>query len=209
MLNRLEQERMRNARMRENLKRRLAKYNRPMSGQPESDINQLPLHERPGNIGDIDKVIWPFFFTFTSPTLAAQTGANAFISVTQEAAFIWMKVSKVVFIKEEIAAPIYRYTAIDSNNPNELLRCAHDLKISIRDAQSSRVFFATAQEIDHFGTGSEPTVLPTPQLFLPNSTIECVYQNDHASRVYIPFITLFGYRVRIDKANEILSTITG
>jgi hypothetical protein len=59
------------------------------------------------------------------------------------------------------------------------------------------------------GVPEFPSVLPTPILFLPNSTIEVTYQNDNATDTFVPFITLFGYRVRIEDAQNILSTVVG
>jgi hypothetical protein len=46
-------------------------------------------------------------------------------------------------------------------------------------------------------------------MFLPNSTVEAIFSNKDAARTYVPFVTFFGYRVRIEDAQNILSTITG
>jgi len=208
----IEREKARNRRMRADLDRRMGAANHPLyKKEREKVMNQKVAYNNKliGSIGDLGKVIWPFWFTFTSPELAPSTGDNAFVTTTLEAAFVLMKMTKVVFTKVDNGAPNYTYEAIDTNSANEALNSAHDLQMSLRDAQSSRVFFGTAQEIDFIGNGQFPTIFPTPQLFLPNSTIECVYQNNHASNVYIPFTTMFGYRVRIDDADELLSTITG
>jgi len=170
--------------------------------------NALPANLMPGNVGDINRVIWPFWFTFTAPVLTPQTGSNAFITVTQEAAFIWMTMCKVVFLRTE-ARPPYVYTAINALLPDEGANNANDLMISVRDAQSSRVFFGQPMSLDQVGPAEEPTVLPTSQFFLPNTTIECVYQNNSTVNTYVPFITFFGYRMRVPEAQAILSTITG
>jgi len=211
----IERERLRNQKMRQRLQKRMSRtmgQNHPLSKEnnPEIFNKQVAYNKNLiGSIGDLGKVIWPFWFTFTAPELAPNTGQNAFVTTTLEAAFILMKASKVVFVKTPNVPPNYNYLAIDPSVVNEANNAAHDLQMSLRDAQSSRLFFSTAQEIDFLGTGEYPTIFPTPQLFLPNSTIECVYQNNHATNTYVPFITLFGYRLRIDDADELLSTITG
>lgn len=204
-MNSLEQEVERNRKMEQKLNNRMA---RGSASQIQQGTNQaLAPQKRPGNVGDINSVIWPFWFTFTAPELTAATGSNGFITVTQEAAFIFMAMSKVVFKRTGIAAP-YQYTAINALLPDEGANSANDVLISIRDAQSTRVFFGQPMSIDQIGCAEEPTILPTPQLMLPNATIECVFQNNSVD-TYVPFITLFGYRIRLENAADILSTITG
>lgn len=166
----------------------------------------LPPNLQPGNVGNLNKVIWPFWFTFTAPVLLPATGTNGFITISQEAAFIWMSMSKVVF-KKTGPGPNHIYTAIDGAATDEDLASANDLTISIRDAQSSRVFMGSPIEIDNIGTGKDPSILPTPQFILPNATLECAFQNNHASNVYVPWITLFGYRLRVENSENLLSTI--
>ena len=208
----IQREKERNRRMRADLDRRMGEANHPLFRKEREKALKTPVEYNKkliGSIGDLGKVIWPFWFTFTSPQLAPNTGSNAFVTTTLEAAFVLMKMTQVVFTRVANVAPNYTYNAINTNSANEALNSAHDLQMSLRDAQSSRVFFGTAQEIGFIGNGQFPTIFPTPQLFLPNSTIECVYQNNHASNTYVPFITMFGYRVRIDDADELLSTITG
>lgn len=173
--------------------------------------NSLPSQMMAGNIGNINNVIWPFWFTFNSAPLQPNNGTNATFTVTQEAAFVMMAYTKVVFIRTGtgVIGDPYIYTAINALDPNETNANANDLNMTIRDAQSTRTFFSLPQAVDQIGPAEFATVLPTPQLVLPNSTIECIYTNNHASRVYVPYITCFGYRVRLADAANILSTITG
>jgi len=202
----LRKEKERNDRMKKQLDERLLKSG---AAGLHNELNQaLPDKLKPGNVGDINKIIWPFWFTFTAPVLPINTGSNGFVTITQEAAFIWMSTSKTVF-KRTGAAPNYVYTAIDGANPDDDLSSANNLTVSIRDAQSSRVFMGSPIEIDDIGPANEPSVLPTPQFIMPNATIECAFQNNHASNVYVPWITLFGYRIRIENAENLLSTIFG
>jgi len=161
----------------------------------------------PGNVGDINRVVWPFFFTFNAPVLAPSTASQASFTVSQEAAFIWMSFSKVVFLRTG-AGPNFTYTAIDPNN-EAAAGDANGLNVQFRDAQSSRVFQKNPMPLDSYGAPEFPTVLSTPLMFLPNSTVECLYSNADATNVYVPFITFFGYRVRIENAQDILSLVTG
>jgi hypothetical protein len=63
--------------------------------------------------------------------------------------------------------------------------------------------------MDMVGSPQYPSVLPTPMMFLPNSNIEITYTNENASVTYVPFITFFGYRMRVDDAQNLLSTVVG
>jgi hypothetical protein len=63
--------------------------------------------------------------------------------------------------------------------------------------------------LDAYGLPEFPTVLNTPLMFLPNSTVEAQYSNTNNTNTYVPWITFFGYRVRIEDAHEILSLVTG
>jgi hypothetical protein len=169
----------------------------------KSNLNSsLPKQLRPGNIGQINQIVWPFWFTFSAPELVAQTASSGFLTITQEAGFILLSITKSVFIKSGGA-----YTYVDPN----VSTAAGDtdaLKFTIRDAQSSRVFHNLPMELDMVGHPEFPTVLPSPLYFLPNSTIEITYQNDNPSVTYVPFVTFFGYRIRMDDPN-ILSTVVG
>ena len=168
--------------------------------------NALPPRMVPGNIGDINRVIWPFFFPFNAPELTPNTSTIASVTVTQEAAFIWMSWSKAVF--QKTTGPT-QYTYIDPQNFNSDLGGVNGLTTALRDASSTRVFNGSPTEIDTMGDANQPSVLPTPIMFLPNATIELNFTNNHPTNTYVPFVTMFGYRVRIQDAQKILSMITG
>lgn len=179
----------------------------PVSGAMSLKANldaALPATLRPGNVGSINRVIWPFFFTFTAPELAPNSASQGFTTITQEAAFVWMSYTKSVYKKT--AGPVYTY--VDPDDYSSVGQ-TDGLKFTLKDAQSTRTFHNSPLEIDSIGNPQFPSVLPTPILFLPNSTIEITYQNDNASDTFVPFITMFGYRVRIEDAQRILSTVVG
>ena len=176
----------------------------------EADIRDnlstfLPPWLAPGNLNDLNKVIWPFWFSFTAPQLPPNTNSTGVITVTQEASFVWMAMTKVVFKQDPITGFV---TAIDPED-NTAAGEATNLTFSIKDAQSTRLFTQNPVTLDSVGVPKFPTTLPSPLLFLPNSTVEISYFNADPVNQYIPFITFFGYRVRNDEAQNILSTISG
>jgi hypothetical protein len=181
--------------------------NQRMRGDLNKRMGNLPQQMRPRNIGEINSVMWPFWFTFSAPEVAPMSSLSGFFSVTQEAGFNMMSLCKVVFRKSGVG-PNFVYTAIDAEQPDCALSNANGLTVTLRDAQSSRVFMSQPLPIDMIGPAEWPFVLPSPQFLLPNATMEIVYQNSNATDTFVPFVTVFGYRVRIEDANKILSTIT-
>lgn len=164
----------------------------------------LAPNMRPGNVGAINRVFWPFWFTFTAPELTPSSSSTGFTTITQEAAFVWMAYSKAIYKKS--AGPVYTY--VDPND--ETAAGAVDgLKFTLKDASSSRVFHNSPLEIDCVGNPEFPSVLPTPIMFLPNATIEISYTNDNSTETFVPFMTFFGYRVRIEDAQSLLGTVVG
>ncbi len=180
-----------------------------------SDLKRsLPPGLVPGNVGDINQVIWPFWFTGSAPVLEPNTTGKSIISITQEAAFIVMSYTKSIFKKTDIVPPpappaqSWYYEYIDPYQAGATGKIPN-LNFSIVDAQSSRVFHNTGLDVNQAGNWFNPTKLINPTLFLPNSTIEINWTNSDASETYVPFITLLGYRMRISDAQDLLSTIVG
>ena len=116
-----------------------------------------------------------------------------------------MSMTKVVHLRE--TAPD-RITYLDPELPAGA-GLAPGLFYSLRDAQSTRQFVQQPVALDHVGRPQFPTVLPTPQIFLPNSTIEIEWFNNHTANTYLPIMVFFGYRVRWDGSKDLLSTIYG
>lgn len=168
--------------------------------------NSLPEFLRPGNVGDINKVFWPFWFTAQGPVLAPEQSGQGVVSVSQEAAFICVAMTKTVLRNDGDV-----YTAAGSQDQLTDDNRVVGLRYSMRDAQSSRTFHDKPQHIDTLGSWLNPTVLPRPLMFLPNSQIEFNFVNDGGSKVgtYLPFITMFGYRLRIENAKDMLSLVQG
>jgi hypothetical protein len=197
----------RNIRMRQEMMRQ--QNARPINNARDlnNHMKSLPPSMRPGNVGAINDVIWPFWFTGTAPEMAPNTSATSFTTITQEAAFVMMAYTKAVYLRSG-APGSYVYTFVDSLDESAAGQ-ADGLSFTIKDSGSTRTFHNKPLEIDQVGGGEFPSVLPTPIMFLPNSNIEIAYQNNHAANTYVPFITFFGYRVRVDEAQKLLSTVTG
>lgn len=177
-----------------------------LSEQDVSDNLQsfLPPWLQPGNLGDLNRIIWPFFFTFTAPQLVPNSNATGIMTVTQEAAFVAMSITKAVFKQDPITGLV---TYVNPEDPSAS-GLAPNLTVQFKDSQSTRFLTQVPISLDAIGRPSFPTTLPTPILFLPNSQVEASFFNSDAANQYIPFVTLFGYRVRIDEAQNILSTVT-
>lgn len=170
----------------------------------------LPDYLMPGNLGDVNKVCWPFWFTNQTPILpkasgGTQTQAKASVTITQEAAFIVTAIMKSVFIYDSNAGT---YTYVDAGQVGAT-PLTPGLSMNVIDAQSSRNFMSSPLQLDNIGYAAFPTELPTPLMFLPNSIIETQLFNSNASNNYVPWITFLGVRCRIEDAQQILSLVTG
>ena len=194
------QEQERNERMKQQLEKRMSNNQHPLM----TAVKNIPESRRPMNVGDLNRTIWPFFFTFKSSELAPNRTTQTSFTVTQEAAFIWLSYTKAVFLKNGAA-----YEYLDPQDDTKAGGEANGLEIVFRDAQSTRTFMSKPMSVDHVGWNRNPTVLSTPTLFLPNSTVEAIFTNTDAARTYVPWVTFFGYRVRLEDADKIMSTITG
>lgn len=157
----------------------------------------------PGNIGDINNIIWPFYFTTEIPdeSIGANETFQTGFSVTQEAAFIWTSFTKAVYLDD---AGSWGYL-----NPDDTQPSAPGLSFTLRDGSSSRQLFNTPMNIDNYGNPRFPTKLPRPIMLLPNQVMQIAFANSHEANSYVPFITAFGYRVRIEQADKLLSLVYG
>jgi hypothetical protein len=156
----------------------------------------LPKRMMPGNVGELSYVFWPFWFTATPGVDLSATGIQnqrGSIVVTQEAAFVCMGFVKNVY---ELTAGEYHYV-----NPMDFSQSgqANGLSATITDSSSKRTFFNQPMELDLIGNPQFMSMLCPPTLFLPLSVVDVEFFNDDPTRVYRPFFTFFGYRVRLDQ----------
>lgn len=193
------------------MKRRFKGGMQSNTGAYSLEQNMMQAHVNslmPGNVGDINRVIWPFWFTTENVTLAPNQSANANFTVTQEAAFVLLSYTRAVYVQEAGQDNIGQFQYVDPEAQGAAGK-TNDLNFVIQDSQSSRSFMNTPLSVNHIGYWRKPTVMTAPPLFLPNSNIEVTWQNNSSINTYKPFMTFFGYRVRIDHAQDILSTVSG
>jgi len=160
----------------------------------------LPQYMQPGNIGEINKVTWPFWYTVsfdlgTDPTIGPSTRVVQSFQVSQEAYFLLMQVSHKP----------YSYDTAGALAP---------LSVDIRDRQSSRQFNDQAIPIQNLGKKYKGSVLPTPLYLAPNAFVDITLSSwvpaDMASSGNGKHeFTFFGYRMRAASAQSALSTIFG
>lgn len=184
-----------------------ALYSMPVVGgseltELEANLQKfVPASHMPGNIGPRDAVVWPFYeqinFDFgTDPVLSVNNRQEQFFEVTQEAAFMILGITRSSFANDR-AGGLGPY------------------KITLRDAQSSRQLNDfRGIPFQALGTKSNPTILTTPYFLFPNArfivemsgfnTVEAQYDGQGIHQ-----ISFFGYRMRVDNAQAVLSTIFG
>lgn len=183
--------------------RNVAMRNKTASQQMQSALDKgLPTYLRPGNVGHLSQVIWPFWFTAPAPELVPGASLQTSFSVSLEASFIWMSFTKAIFKKVG-----GEYFYIDPEQVDPALGEANDLYFSLRDSLSSRVLTGQPIPIDMVGRPQFPSVLPTPMMVLPNGNLEIFWSNQHATQTYVPWITFFGYRMRIQDQEQIVSLV--
>lgn len=164
----------------------------------------LPANLLPGNVGDIDKVTWPFWFplTFnfgTNPTYNSATRQLQSYQVSNEAGFLLMSIGR---------------KAWDGSIAGDLA----PLQVEIRDRQSSRQFNDRPIPIQMIGKKSRRTVLPTPMLISPNAFLDVTMTSwvPDTGLLSMPTVgngrhelSFFGYRIRGEDMNKMYASIFG
>lgn len=134
--------------------------NNPIISSTDMDANLskiIPPHLMPKNIGDLNGVLWDFFFTTTldfgiDPTFDHNSKATDQFRVDQEASFLLMG---------------FFHTYHDNGKAGR----EAPITITLRDAQSTRQFNDQAFPIQNIGEGGLPTKFETPLLFAANATV--------------------------------------
>jgi hypothetical protein len=181
----------------------------PSSNPPGTPLQanmqrNLPPGMVPGNVGDINRVIWPFYFTTDFGAVPPNSSFRTGFTITQEAAFIWMSFTKAIYIQDDVSGDM---SYIDPDQPGDT-GCAYNLSMTIRDSSSERDFENSPFDTDMVGNPRWPTKYPRPSLFAPNGNVEITFTNSDPALTYVPFVTAFGYRIRIEDARTMLSFVT-
>lgn len=156
-----------------------------------------------GNVGDINSIVWPFYFSTKLVSVPRGFTTTANITVTQEAPFIFHAISKSVYTVENIGTQTEKVNYVNFEKGQR----ADDLSLTINDSSSGKSFFDQPINIDHFGSGTKPTKLDSPHMMLPNSNVEINLYNESATIDYKVQVTLLGYRVRIENSQDLLSLV--
>lgn len=167
----------------------------------------LPKEMVPKNVGHKNHVAWPFYYqvdfdlseTTDWPDLNSGTRQTRSFQVSQEAAFLITAVSR---------------HANDYSDAGDL----GPLNIEFRDRQSSRFFNNEPIPIQMIGQKGYYTYIPVPMLVMPNAFMDVIMatslddgvtQNTPGSATGIHQFTFHGYRVRVEDAKKVLSSIFG
>lgn len=191
------------------MKREKEREERMASSGLKEHFSALPFYLAPGNVGDINNVIWPFWFSTPVVQVPIDSQVPTGITITQEAAFIAVMMTKTIFQRDTTGLPVgqARFEYFDPNDPAGTGE-TEGLRVSFRDATSTRVFVDRTFNVDHIGNPRFPTWLPAPQLFMPNVNVDVIFENA-AVQEYWASISFYGLRIRIDQAQEILSNVYG
>lgn len=167
--------------------------------QVESNFRKfLPESHVPGNIGGLNRVAWKFYYQVNfdfgdDAVVNDKTSLSQEFQVSQEAAFILMGVSRDCGSQVTEFAP---------------------WSIEFKDRQSSRVLMDRPIPYQMLGTRSKFLVLTTPFLIMPNAKFETAMRGTTSYDLTLTGenkhqITFFGYRVRIEDADKVLSSVFG
>ena len=162
----------------------------------------IPGYMMPGNVGSFTKVTWPFWYNVSfdfgaNPSWSSNTRQTQSFQVSQEAAFL----------VSAISLKTHTYSTASALAP---------LQIELRDRQSTRQMNDRPIPLQMIGKRSHPTVLPTSMLLMPSAFFDVTMSSwlpvglDQATTGNGKFqITFFGYRVRVEDADKVLSTVFG
>lgn len=176
--------------------------NTSVSDLQTSMQQSLPAYMLPSNVGDINEVAWFFWeqmtFDFgTDPVWSPLTNQQQSFQVTQEAGFLITSISRTY----------NSYTTAGALAP---------LQVSFRDRQSSRQFNDNPIPLQTIGIKGKPTILPTPYFLLPNAFFDgfmTSFQTNNPGQATVGTsrhqLSFFGYRMRVEDAEKVLSTILG
>lgn len=164
-------------------------------------VHGLPAHLVPGNVGNLYDVTWPFWYVANfdfgeNPTISTSLRQTKSFSVSQEAAFILLGISRA------------------SDEATTLGGAYGPWQVNFQDRQSSRKLNDLPIPFQMLGSKANITPLPTGYLIMPNAFIDIEMSGSNVT----PFVAtgsakhqlmFHGVRIRVEAADKILSTIYG
>lgn len=165
----------------------------------------LPSRLVPSNVGDINSILWPFFYTVefntdTDLTISPSFFAQKQFRVSQESGFILRSI----------------YRDVDVYDGTSEVNSAFDapFTLTFRDNQSSRQINNNAFPVQMVGTKSSPLTLVAPYYFQPNATVnvelttfaqEAITLAGNSTQRFV----FHGYRVRQNELGKALTAVFG
>jgi hypothetical protein len=162
--------------------------------------SKLPSFLMPGNIGGYNKVCWPFWTIMTfdfglAPTYGPNTLQTQQFRVSQDGAFLLQAITR----------NSHTYTTAGELSA---------LQIRLVDRQSTRQLNDQNIPLQAIGHKSKPSIMPMPYLLMPSALFEVTMTS------WLPVaqvtagsgkheLIFFGYRVRVEDFENVLSTVTG
>lgn len=174
-------------------------------GELAKHFSDMPVYIMPGNAGDINKVIWPSFFTTDVIEVAPDQQLDTGFSVSKTAGFIMVSYAKAIYTVEDLGGNDRRYLYVDPDAPAGLGETP-GLSFTWRNSSSTRDFTNTSVPLDHVGNPRWPSYLYAPQLVMPNENIGVSFINDNPTNTYRVALTFYGIRIRIEDSYDLLST---
>lgn len=161
-----------------------------------------------GDALTINNVIWPFFFCATSNVLKKNGGQQQIsFEVTQEAAFVWTEMVKVVYAVD-FDSPV---KTIEYINPRDISGNgdANGLRFALVDGSSSRAYMDNYVPLDQVGAPFQPFSPDRPMMFMPLQQLQIDLVNSNSARDYVVFMIFKGYRIRIEGQQDLVNLVTG
>lgn len=171
---------------------------------------------KPLNIGKINEVMWPYVYVTPSIVVVSGSSVSTSVTISQESAFVVTDIKGYMQSGFRQSTPLVDFFGEVYNPYNSfpLPQNGSNVSFIIKDAQSSRIFMNEPIEIGYTMHNEKP-FFSTPQFFLPTSTIEVTFfaktgtTGPNTYMYHIPKLCFIGYRVRVDEAKKILSTVKG
>lgn len=166
----------------------------------EQLAKKLPSYLMPGNVGNYNQVAWPFWFTVDfdfglNPTYGPNTSQTRQFRVSQDGAYLLQAITRNSFSYDQAGelAP---------------------LQLRIVDRQATRQLNDAPIPLQAIGHKSKPSIMPTPYLIMPSAQMEFTLTsflladqitvgNGHHQFIF------FGYRVRVEDFENVLSQVVG
>ena len=159
-----------------------------------------------GDLDDLNRLIWPYFYPTEMILVPAQGSVTANITVSNEAPFSVMRMSRAVFEYEDLGGGTFNLTYIKPSV--DVVKGTLDgLSYQLVDSQSKRSWSEEPISLDYIGDGKCPHIFDEPFLINPNNNLEVRLYND-TDKSYFVSVTMFGYKIRVEDAKNIITLVT-